>query len=199
MLSDVPREALENIFSRLPPERLDMLMRMCSLVRSVSTPLLFDFLVKRQRQKIRTMFFDIYDRLRAELNIHPSLKPIELRANDYTIDQEPWIRAVLNTTKLFVALLDSSGHDDNIRFTERTGIHTSDLKGNAIYIKVIDNRNGDILTAIWLHHNRIAISGAEYPFPEDPYVFVRNALNGTLPEGFPTRNIVNKSCVYALP
>ena len=161
MLSVLPREALENIFDRLPPERLDMLKQMCKLMHLVSAPLILDFRLKWQRQKVRTLFFDLYDRLKTELNgypIRPWVKPVylyELRANRAG-DYEPWVRAYVNSKKLSMGLLD-----------------------NAINIIVIDLKTGDnTIPSMWLHHNRLMVRRTEYPFPEDPYVFVRNALDG---------------------
>ena len=154
MLSVLRREVLENIFDRL--SSLDMLKPTCRIMHSVS-----GFLVKRQRQKVRTMFFDIYDRLRMELNTSPIPTYLfELRGNGAG-DLDPWVRAYNNSKRLSMALL-SSGSEINI--------FVSDVKTSA-----------NISRYMWLQHNHLMVNGDAYPFPEDPYAFVHNALDGILP------------------
>ena len=194
MLSILPRENLENIFGRLPPESLNMLRQMCKLMHSVSNPLLFEFIVKRQRQKVRTFFFNIYDRLKMELNtsqVPPWVKPVYIfdMPSKRTGERDPWARAYIHSTRLSTALLECSGGKDNVSLMKKMGIDTTDLTGNVIFINVMNVRGLHTTHPIdiWLHHNRIMFRGVEYPFPQDPYVFVRNALDRVFPEGFPTQ------------
>ena len=58
-------EILQNIFQHLHPDCLDIVKKVCRTFHSASAPLLSEFVTKHRIQKLRRMFFDVYDKLRA--------------------------------------------------------------------------------------------------------------------------------------
>ena len=95
------RELLELIFQHLSPDCLDIVKQVSKTAHSVSKPLIADFVHKRRIQKVRRMFFDIYDKFRLE-----SRKTIGLI--EFESAGHVWMKYDQLKGKLVMGLVDSS-------------------------------------------------------------------------------------------